>query len=442
MENKIFWKQLSQKPQIYIFDTFQIYANEDLYDTFIDETLGKLMSNTIPDIKKEELMSKLSFYLVDIAEKHDYKDILKILHSNIKIFSIANIGLQAGVNHFKKDFIIETIIPLFESYFEKPLGSKDNWCIYKDGCFDFKNLIHYCIALSKENYLEELTKLITIFITYLDKTYLKYTYLYASKVLELKNILENEPRDYNETKIKYLLSCLGVYYETNNYKKDKMLDFIEFYQKNLLIAMLDLGDIFSFNEIIKNSIFISGNMTPLSRCFYVSGIYLIEMMEKTAFMDYSISSMQFYKVIENELKDKVINPVFCNVDFQSLKEHPFKTIKNLESITLGNIRYIFEWLLHDWDNKVVNSDLDKIKNVLKQKFNDDKRYVEEINILISQHNLNKYRNPPAHVKTLEFDKAAEAYYSCILFMYIITLVGSNYPYISLINKSNTPYLFE
>lgn len=447
MEKNIKWEKICNIPDIYLVNNFQLYSSEDLYDSYVDKMLGQLMSNSITDLKKYELYYKLEDYLKKIALKSndsDYSDILKIIHVNIKIFSIANLGISAGLSQFKKDFIVETIIPLFKNYFKKPLllENDNDWCYMDKGLFDYKKLLHYCLLLSikNDNTLEEISKLITILSAYLDTMNLINLYRIAIRIPCIQKIMTTEDTN-NKTslKIKFILFCIAAA-EGN----EKAIDFVEYYFNRYKLLLDDIGQYATFYDIIYNFHLITRDLSNLAKCFYVMGLVFMDEFDKTPFLDYSVASMQFYKVIEVELKDKIIDPILEKIDFQIfidyLKQDRISIPVNKESITLGSIYHIFRWVLKHWDDKeLLDKQVNLIKN-FKSKFNNDKRYIKEIQTIISQDNLDKYRNPPAHTKTLEYRQAHEAHIICLLFMHIMRYRDSGY--VSIINKENAPFLYE
>jgi hypothetical protein len=222
---------------------------------------------------------------------------------------------------------------------------------------------------------------------------------------------------------------------------DKSMSFVDECMEN---ERLYIEQHIIFYDIIKNIFEMDISLSNLARYFYVMGMFFIEKIDETSFMDYSLSSMQFYKVIEIVLKDKIVVPLLKNFDLNLIIEKAKLPLKlNVESMTLGNIRYIFQWIIKNWDLNNITDNREKEYLIsAKNIFNNDKRWVEEIIIIISQNNLDKYRNPPAHTKTLEYEYANESNKICVLFLYMISLMTKKNPFISFINLQNTPYLFK
>lgn len=442
MNRYIKWELICKHPQIFLIDSFQIFSNDELFDPFVEKNLSQLLANSVPDLRKDQLFESLLDYLKTIAQHHckdDYSDLIRIIHSNIKIFSITNLGIRAGVKQFKPDFVLETICPLFEDYFEKPLGTKDNWCKYENNEFNFHSLIYYCLILANKygNLLSEIAQLITIFSNYLDFNNLFIIYKMAQRLPNISKIMKSENLNGCELKIKYLLSCIAYFDVTDN----KSCEFVEKYLKSPLMMSTDIGEYGIFYDVINLTCLIDSCLMDESKYFYVNGMYINKIIDESSFMDYSIISMQFYKAIEVELKRRFIHPALIGINFDSLKRCISLNVKNVENITLGNINYMFKWLFTNWDNNITtNVDEINFKNKLKKMFNFDKRYVNELKTIIDSKNLDKYRNPPAHTRTMEYSYAEESHKTFIFFVYLINMISAKIDYYSLINNENTPFL--
>ena len=157
------------------------------------------------------------------------------------------------------------------------------------------------------------------------------------------------------------------------------------------------------------------------RNFYIIAESLMQKLDSSLFVDYSICSLQYYKIIEIEIKDLLIKPAIPKeVDdafFQDifniikLKCNKNNKVEWINRLTLDKIHYLAIWLVECFSNK-------EKYNLLA---NSTKTFIKQISEKISvispfayiidcthEEMLKLYRNPPAHTKPASRDNAIEA----------------------------------
>lgn len=436
MLRNIMWEKIGEKPQMFLVEIDQLYPNDELFDSFVDEILNQFLSNSITDNRKDELYDQLIEYLKKVAKRereNDFSDLIKIMHSNIKIFSTINLGMKAGLKGFKNEIIQDTIVPLFANFFDPIFDCKKDWCIYMNDHFYFDIMLKCLLFANRNNeFLDELAKLIVILSMYLDLDNLKILYLSLTENDYWRKIVDD-----GGIKTKYVLSCLGAHACGD----DKCCDFVDSCL-NSITEILKVEEYDIIYDVLQFVTLLGSALENEAKYFFINGRILNGFLEKSPLMDYSVVSTQYYKVIEVELKKRFIHTALENLDYKIIKANTPINASNEGAITLGNIYHVFDWLTANWDNNFVQKDVEHFKNRLKNLFNNEINFVKEMKVIINQENLYKYRNPPAHTKTLEYSLSREAYKVIIFFVLLIDMIQSNFQYKSIINTVNTPFLFR
>ena len=95
-----------------------------------------------------------------------------------------------------------------------------------------------------------------------------------------------------------------------------------------------------------NAIYIDSCLTPKSKSFLVLADDLYSKLKKSTFADFSVVSLQYYKIIETELKEKIIKEAMKGIKFGRLYVGNYKYYKvsdfDCSSMSLGEISTIFD----------------------------------------------------------------------------------------------------
>lgn len=166
-------------------------------------------------------------------------------------------------------------------------------------------------------------------------------------------------------------------------------------------------------EKIKNCYF-AETLTDKSKIFLLLSQELEDVLNKSPFADYSVVSLQYFKVIELELKNRYIKPALksSNGSFRTINSTLFDKDKlNNEwafnkAFALGTLHKIFvqtkEWYeQNDLKEGYCYKTLFKL-------IHENPEYLSYFIDITSQKSLDKYRNPPAHIKPLSKEEADEA----------------------------------
>lgn len=139
--------------------------------------------------------------------------------------------------------------------------------------------------------------------------------------------------------------------------------------------------------------------------------------------DYSALALQFFRVIEIELNEKLINPLvksinddyFNNLDitkFSKTWEVHYRNIKKIKkgqkSIQLGSVRSLLNSIVKVKSSNSFGNELkDKIEKLLSEEGKEALRD-GKIEKIIDNNILNEYRIPGAHTGYIPYSKACEA----------------------------------
>ena len=161
--------------------------------------------------------------------------------------------------------------------------------------------------------------------------------------------------------------------------------------------------------------FLDQNATNESKTYLLIANELKKMFDSTTIYDYSLISLQYYKVIEIEIKDKIIKYAFENSGLDMLKfkrdkndKKPFKYLKLSNISEKLNDVFTLEVINHvlvQTSNYVNKRGVDCFENrpFYDQIFKILGSNEDSLNYLIkitNKEHRDKYRNPPAHTKPL------------------------------------------
>lgn len=141
-------------------------------------------------------------------------------------------------------------------------------------------------------------------------------------------------------------------------------------------------------------------LTDRSKCFLLLADTCVENLVSTSFFDFSIITLQYYKVIEVELKEKIIKEAIKEttqekVFFSNNNKYIKKGEKEFKFLTLEGINTIFEEAITSLQ-KTTNDNSNSFYSCLLSVCNNDIRYLTYFRDITSANFRNRYRNPPAH----------------------------------------------
>ena len=155
-----------------------------------------------------------------------------------------------------------------------------------------------------------------------------------------------------------------------------------------------------------NAIYINKYFSAKSKSFLVLADDLIYNLSSSSFADYSVVSLQYYKVIETELKNKFIKEATKNIEWGKLyvgKKYYKMSDFDCSLMTLGEISKIFEDAYNYIENYSVlfeDSINDKVyKNLYKLCLNNS-GFIALFRDITSDIFRQTFRNPPAHTEPL------------------------------------------
>ena len=149
--------------------------------------------------------------------------------------------------------------------------------------------------------------------------------------------------------------------------------------------------------------------TNKSKGFLLLAYELNESLSFSTFSDFSIVSLQYYKVIEVELKDKFIRPIFEKINWGKFyygKRYCLMSDFNYNLFTIGDICIIFDEAICYFTNRNIKSIEKTNQKFYKELFrllNNKIDYLIFMRDIISEPFRNLYRNPPAHTEPLQKD---------------------------------------
>lgn len=155
-------------------------------------------------------------------------------------------------------------------------------------------------------------------------------------------------------------------------------------------------------------------LTDRSKCFLLLADACVENLVSTSFFDFSIITLQYYKVIEVELKEKIIKEAIKEttqekVFFSNNNKYIKKGEKEFKFLTLEGINTIFEEAITSLQ-KTTNDNSNSFYSCLLNVCNNDIRYLTYFRDITSANFRNRYRNPPAHTDPSPAEYAKEIKY--------------------------------
>ncbi|WP_276840262.1 hypothetical protein [Anaerovibrio lipolyticus] len=191
------------------------------------------------------------------------------------------------------------------------------------------------------------------------------------------------------------------------------LSFEEYWKMAISTAMPGIMEeikIYSCDENIYNKLSDNGKWA------YESAIWQYEnvMNDNDGFMDAGLMSLSFMRIMEIEFNIKIIQPLILKLReslfIDSISEDwPYKKIKNhdFKGFALGELLYFFKYV-----RKKETNESQKIYDILQSTLLSDTGIKMllggEIEKIINQSIIEKYRNPPAHSRFLHKERAFEA----------------------------------
>ncbi len=235
--------------------------------------------------------------------------------------------------------------------------------------------------------------------------------------------------------------------------KDMLFNYLEKSNSNMeeIIKQINKND-YSLDIIpsknfadLKELIIIRSVCSDKSLTFFSDGLKMMSIYRTNNLFDYSAVSLQFFKVIEIELKDKVI--YHCSKDLNT--ENLFNglsylnlTCYNSEFLTkieLGKIRYILrkvKSIMYDLrqDNEIVyaNSDIEVFYKRLVSLFINVKTINFFLDVL-SYKVIDLYRNSAVHTGIVSYDRAQESFLLTKVFLKNISKLNYSFKLSNAIN---------
>lgn len=189
-------------------------------------------------------------------------------------------------------------------------------------------------------------------------------------------------------------------------------------------------DIKQHNVLCKkylNALYISGNLTPKSKSFLVLAEDLHYNISNSTFADFSVVSLQYYKVIETEIKEKIIKESTKDIKWGKFyvgKKYYKMSDFDYSVLTLGEIYNIFKDAA-DYINGDYSAPSDsintKIFDNIYNKCRKDIEYLLFFRDITSSIFRDWFRNPPAHTEPL-----AEEYIPMVenIYFYFISNIAT------------------
>lgn len=201
--------------------------------------------------------------------------------------------------------------------------------------------------------------------------------------------VKNDKIGYNNAL--YKARMISIYFVGKEQKLKYDLYLKKYKKESNILFDESMQNLIATHDFDRKSLSFIMTAKTMKKCFKENNIY-----------DFSLLSLQYFKVLENELKEKYIFKAKDGLDekkvIKMLEDNGIK-INNFNTLTLGNIRKIFKVILKERDMciKKRKSEL-KLDRYL---FNlvDLFRNVENIEViykLIDDEVINTFRNPPAH----------------------------------------------
>ena len=174
-----------------------------------------------------------------------------------------------------------------------------------------------------------------------------------------------------------------------------------------------------------NAFYINSYFTTKSKSFLVLADELYSNLKKSTFADYSVVSLQYYKVIETELKEKLIKKatneiksgrLYVGKKYFKMKDFDYSTM------ALGEISSVLEDAINYLDNGhscfneceySINTDVyENLFKICQKKIG----FLEFYKDITSTPFRQMFRNPPAHTEPLpeRYIPAVEAIFKCFV----------------------------
>lgn len=218
--------------------------------------------------------------------------------------------------------------------------------------------------------------------------------------------------------------------------KDMLFNYLKHTNSNIEQIMKQINsndyslDVEASDEFvkIKELINIRSMCSDKSLTFFADGYKMLYLFRENNLFDYSSVSLQFFKVIEIELKEKIINHCCKDLNkellYEGLEYLNLTSFNNdfLNRIELGKIRFILRKvksmmydLRQDIEIEYVNDEIKIFYTRLVSLFMN----VKTINFyldIINQRVVELYRNSAVHTGIVSFNRAQEALYITKIFL--------------------------
>lgn len=192
----------------------------------------------------------------------------------------------------------------------------------------------------------------------------------------------------------------------------------------------------SIMKNIRHMFLMLNNLDARSANFLYLAKFIKDVIDNLPTADYSICTLQYYKVIEIEIKKRILYETIKNLNdeliFEDIKQRKiiplnYYSIDWIESISLGNIHF----LLKDYCKYIENKHYKRNNkcSLETSKFYDNiysliPDYKVITMLLNTTHNsmIQKFRNPPAHTNPCGIDECVAAEDILFNFLWGITLL--------------------
>lgn len=351
----------------------------DLFELYISHD-SKSSLQKIEDAIKEKC-ENFKFYPLENFD-------LVYLYRQARIFNLQS-ELQINLNSDYYKYKQEKIIKLLSIVFFKINDVTKQMFEYNDSSnkFTFENFLCFLAIYSLENQRFQY-EIIRMMVELFDSQSIKLFAQYHSALL----IEDNKP-------VEEIYSILLSTYFEYEQIDDVMTHLLCLMKSNLIYTNEQNREKFTNLSNFVN--YIDHCLTHKSKCFYLVANECSNNFKNSAFFDFSIVSLQYYKIIETEIKNKLLLPCARKINGP---EHSFGgkfyIRKNEEKFNFLSLEKIHNISSYACDYVSSNKKYDEFFNSLFKECKSNILYLQFFRDITSENFRNKYRNPPAHTEPL------------------------------------------
>ncbi len=329
---------------------------------------------------------------------------------------------------------IRIIIDIFKEKIDQ-FDSSVEYIVDNETSYEYFDLIIYYLKLFKEDKLYSKTYEILNLIVFNDlKVFYKllYTYLTDNHFFNIKCLVVNEMFHLKDILYNYLSKSNDI----TNIKK--------IIEERFVHIPTTTGSE-NFHKL-KQLLEIRSVCCDKSVTFLYDGYQLMNFYKENNFFDFSAVSLQFFKVIEIELKEKIVNHCSYELNKQNLY-YGLSELLNLNNfqedflskLELGKMRYILrevKTIMYDIRNENEVNYFNKEIEVFYQRLVSLFMNVKTINFYLDVLNyktIEMYRNSAVHTGILSYERANQAIEITNVFLKNIKELNYSYKFSDIVN---------